>query len=137
MPSWYWGTIPLQPCHLSKDGKTLYRVCHIDDEKYIIPDTVEKTNPYSLYYISSSAKISVEIPSSVKVIADSSFRCNFVSDVVFKGTTPPAISSGSFYRINLFPDFKIYVPDSAVNAYKSASIFSNYADRIYPVSQKN
>lgn len=122
---------------LSKDGKTLYRVCHIDDEKYIIPDTVEKTNPYSLYYISSSAKISVEIPSSVKVIADSSFRCNFVSDVVFKGTTPPAISSGSFYRINLFPDFKIYVPDSAVNAYKSASIFSNYADRIYPVSQKN
>lgn len=121
---------------LSKDGKTLYRVGHIDDNKYTIPDNVETLNDYSLNYISYT-KISIEIPSSVKNIKNSVFRCHYTSDVVFKGTTPPTITARTFSSISSYPNFKIYVPDSAVSTYKSASIFSNYADRIYPVSQKN
>lgn len=121
---------------LSKDGKILYRVCRIDDDKYTIPDNVETINAYSFFYIGTKTK-SIEFPSSVKKLENVCMSTNYLSYVIFDGTTPPTIGERSFENIDSYKNFKIYVPDSAVNTYKTSGNFVAIADRIYPVSQKS
>lgn len=49
-----------------------------------------------------------------------------------EGATPPSLSPGWEYGDN--GPKEIYVPDASVEAYKSADVWSKYADRIKPVS---
>jgi hypothetical protein len=56
-----------------------------------------------------------------------------------KGTTPPVLDSNSYYG-HAFANtgtVPIYVPDSAVAAYKSADVWSELADRIFAVSERS
>jgi hypothetical protein len=52
--------------------------------------------------------------------------------VVVKRVTPPSVGSGIFSSTHT--DLAIYVPDASVTAYREASGWINYADRIYPMS---
>lgn len=97
----------------------------------------------------------VTIPSGVTVIGDYTFqRCNALKTITFPSgttsighgalyyctslnritclaTTPPTLDETAFYNTNNAP---IYVPSQSVNAYKSASGWSNYSSRIRAIS---
>ena len=71
--------------------------------------------------------ISITIPENVTNIEKNAFYGNQMTSVTFEGTTPPTIKA-------LFDSTleNIYVPASAVNAYKNAVGFKEYASIIKP-----
>jgi hypothetical protein len=61
-------------------------------------------------------------------------NCNNLRYIKFLGTTVPTQqSNNSFAGMN--NNVKIYVPDAALSNYQSASGWSNYSNRIFPMSQ--
>lgn len=76
----------------------------------------------------------ITIPSSVTSIGASCFwNCSGLTEMVFEGTTPPVLggkttSDGSLGQHTY--TFPIYVPCESVQAYKTASGWSMYANRI-------
>lgn len=89
----------------------------------------------------------VDIPSTVTELGNAAFygvggEDNFAYStiVIFRGSTPPTCSSTGY---NLFArsnssqlsTLTIYVPDAAVNTYKSQTYLSYYSDRIFGLSQ--
>lgn len=53
--------------------------------------------------------------------------------VIIRATTPPALGGiSAFQNTNNCP---IYVPDASVEAYRTATNWSSYADRIHPLSE--
>lgn len=73
---------------------------------------------------------SVTIPDSVTFIGDYAFQsCSGLISITCLATTPPRVNSSSFSSTNC----PIYVPASSVDAYKSASGWSSYLDRIQPI----
>ena len=92
-----------------------------------IPDSVTAIGGYAFYNCSSLT--SITIPDSVTSIRDEAFSyCSSLTSVYCKAVTPPA---GGYY---MFDDNasgrKIYVPMESVEAYKSASYWSDYASDI-------
>ena len=75
---------------------------------------------------------SIEIPNSVTSIGDDAFRhCTSVTSVYIKATTPPILLGDIVFNNNA-SNRKIYVPRASLNAYKTASGWSEYADAIEP-----
>ena len=71
----------------------------------------------------------VVIGSGVKNINGYAFRyCYVLNDISIKATTPPSIYATSFNDIGTSPIF--YVPTESVEAYKSATNWSEYANYI-------
>ena len=59
--------------------------------------------------------------------------CTALESFVFANPTPPSLNASLFSSTN--STFKIYVPDSSVDAYKAATNWSTFGDRIVPISQ--
>ena len=78
--------------------------------------------------------MSVTIPASITSIGDSAFAsCFNLKSVYCKAITPPtALPLDNDWRAFCFShsDLKIYVPTESVEAYKSASYWSNYSSYI-------
>ena len=92
-----------------------------------ISDSVTTIGNYA--FCDCSSLTSVTIPDSVTSIGDSAFgNCDWLTYVVCKAITPPAGGSSMFSYND--SDRKIYVPMESVEAYKSASGWSEYADAI-------
>lgn len=73
----------------------------------------------------------VTIPNSVTSIGENAFyRCSGLISLTVEATSPPTIGNNVFADTNECP---IYVPAESVNAYKTASGWSEYADRIYSI----
>jgi hypothetical protein len=76
----------------------------------------------------------VVIPDYVFAMSSMFTYCNALEWIEFKSITPsPYIDSTTFGYTN---ECSIYVPDAAVDTYKAASVWSAYADRIKPVSER-
>ena len=76
----------------------------------------------------------IEIPENVTTIKDSVFSgCTNLKMAIVNPTTPPTAGGNMFY--NTHADLKIYVPNDSVEAYKEATNWSNYADKIHPMSE--
>ena len=76
---------------------------------------------------------SITIPSSVTSIGNSAFSyCIGLTSITVEATTPPTLGSNVFD--NNASGRKIYVPSASVSAYKTASGWSTYADRIQSIS---
>ena len=74
---------------------------------------------------------SIDIPSGVTSIGNYAFwNCSGLTSITVEATTPPALAFGAFDNTN---DCPIYVPCHSVDAYKSASGWSNYASRVQGV----
>lgn len=71
----------------------------------------------------------VIIPDSVTSIGAYAFQwCTRVTSYIVEAVTPPTLSIGAFNYIS--SNCKIYVPAQSVNAYKSASNWSDYYSHI-------
>lgn len=74
---------------------------------------------------------SITIPESVTTIGSSAFRSPQIKSVTVNQTTPPICGTDAF--ANMATTCPIYVPASAVEAYKAASGWSEYASRIQAI----
>ena len=114
-----------------------------------IPNSVTSIGDYA--FLGCSGLISVTIPNSVTSIGDSVFldctglmsvtigngvtsidtfaffSCNKLKIIRMSATNPPTLNSGVFEDTSIE---KIIVPKSAINAYKAATGWSTYADKI-------
>lgn len=73
------------------------------------------------------------LPSNTTNIGDNAFgdvKCGYIQ---IESTTPPTLSNYNAFYSGYQP---IFVPDSAISAYKSASNWSNFANTIYGISEK-
>ena len=84
------------------------------------------------YVFAGCSKLpSVTLPSTVNYIGSGIFNsCKSLTSVTIKATTPPTLSSSIFDNTNNCP---IYVPAESVDAYKTATNWSAYADRIQAI----
>ena len=93
-------------------------------------------SPNSNYGTFNSCKQLTEavLPDTLTYIGDYTFcNCNLLEKVICNAITPPSIGERAFY--NTSATLKFYVPDESVDAYKTATNWSTYADRIYPLSE--
>ena len=98
-------------------------------ERVSFPSTLTFISNY--VFIGLTKITNVTIPSSVTFIGQQTFQgCTNMQYMILEGTTPPTIYANTFTNNNCL----FYVPDSAVNTYKAANVWSNYASRIFPIS---
>lgn len=82
----------------------------------------------------NEALIEAILPSSVASIKAGAFsHCYNLQTIVLPAENPPTLGNRVFYQIDTITG--IYVPDASVEAYKTASNWSAYADRIKPLSE--
>ena len=74
---------------------------------------------------------SIDIGSGITSIGNYGIKSNLCTTIICRATTPPTCGGSAFVNTNLTG---IYVPDGSVNAYKSASFWSMYSSKIYPLS---
>lgn len=92
--------------------------------------------PNSVIYIDSAFQnctslTSVTIPSSVTNIANFAFAyCTSLISITCLATVPPTVGINIFDNTN---DCPIYVPSESVDAYKAATNWGEYTDRIFPI----
>ena len=117
-------------------------VTTIDDEAFsycenleniAIPDSVTSIGMTNFYRCSGLT--SVTIGNRVTNIGVSAFYgCTSLSEITVLAETPPTIQT---YTFDGGPDNRVfYVPDASVDAYKTATNWSRYADQIQPLSEK-
>ena len=73
---------------------------------------------------------SITIPESVTSIGAYAFNnCTGMSEYHFKPTTPPALANSNAFT-GIPSDCKIYVPQGSLNAYKTATNWSQYSSKM-------
>ena len=94
-----------------------------------IPNSVTSIGGNGFYFCSSLTD--VIIGNGVISIGSYAFGyCKKLTSVTIKAATPPTLSSNAFNNTN---DCPIYVPAASVDAYKTATDWSTYADRIQAI----
>ena len=89
---------------------------------------------YAFYKALSLEK--VKLPSTLTAINMQAFAyCEALKVVVCKAVTPPTLNSQGFMLARAIE--AIYVPDASVDAYKAATNWAAYADKIKPLSEYN
>lgn len=82
-------------------------------------------------FFGCSSLTSIEIPSSVTSIGDYAFYgCSSLTTMTILATTPPTLSNTNAIST---ATKKIYVPAESVEAYKTATNWANYADKIFAI----
>ncbi len=90
---------------------------------YVISDDV--TSIGELAFFDCSSLTSVTIPDSVTSIDNYAFNhCTSLTNIYCKPTTPPTLGANVFQQVST--SAKIYVPTESVDAYKSATGWSDY-----------
>ena len=91
------------------------------------------TSIRALSFWSCPALTTIEIPANVTKIKQYAFAdCTSLSSVTVRATTPPTLEPHAF--LNNAAGRKIYVPNEALDAYKSAQFWQEYANDILPIS---
>ena len=103
----------------------------------------------SMWLITLLVVLSVVVGTTLAYLFSSDFASKFVGmsgavkiEAVGKGTKYDSIedTKTTFLSNDMFSgessNWKIYVPDSAVGDYRVATNLAQYADRIYPVSER-
>ena len=79
----------------------------------------------------------VRLPSTVTYLGVSTFyKCSALKEIVCEATTPPTLYATQVFE-GTHTELAIYVPDEAVDTYKTATNWSQFASRIKPLSEYN
>lgn len=92
----------------------------------IIPSDISEIKDYA--FRDCSSIVSITIHEGVKKIGKQAIGSGYLEKVYFKSTTPPTIVHDTFFDLR---NATIYVPAEAVDAYKQAEYWSEYADNIF------
>ena len=93
-----------------------------------IPNSVTTIGDYA--FSDCSGLTSINIPNSVTTIGYYAFKnCRGLTSVTILATTPPTLGGTEAFESN----YPIYVPAESVDAYKTATNWSSYADRIQAI----
>ena len=96
-------------------------------QKVVIPEGIEGISIQAFY--NDYSLTNVTIPSTVTFISQDAFRaCMGMKEYHFKSTTPPSLSSTT--SLTVPEDCIIYVPQGCAEAYKAATNWATYADKI-------
>ena len=96
-----------------------------------LPDSLTTLDNYAFNICSALVKI--ELPATLQSIGREAFSyCSSLVKVKCLASVPPTLSSNVFLSAN--SNLKIYVPDDSVEAYKVATNWSDYATKIFPLS---
>lgn len=93
-----------------------------------IPDNVT-TIGYQAFRNSSLSSRIIDIGTGCTSINGQAFMCYSIRSVTVRSTVPPSLGEGAFW-VTVGDNFLIYVPAESVEAYKAASGWSDYAERI-------
>ena len=74
----------------------------------------------------------VDLPDTLTSIGQQAFFGSPIATLICRATTPPSLGANAIYGHS--PALVIFVPDASVEAYKTATNWSQYASRIYPMS---
>ncbi len=109
--------------YIAQNCYSLSRLGIINSYNGIIGEYALRTN-YAL--------TTLVIPEEITKIGGYAFYdCRVLNTIICEAETPPTIEGNTFTNYN----WKIYVPDVAVNAYKTATNWSTFAAYIYPMSE--
>lgn len=101
--------------------------------KIDIPESVTRIGSFA--FEDCIGLTSLVVPGNVSSIDNGAFRgCTQLTNIKFLSTTPPSVVGDILDNTNNCP---IYVPAGSVDAYKAASGWSTYADRIQAIPQEN
>lgn len=103
----------------------------------IVPSivTIGGGDSYNSALSNCKSLIIVDLGASCTSIGNYAFNgCTALQTFISKATTPPTLGTNGLNNTNNCP---IYVPDTSVEAYKGASGWSTYADRIKGISEYN
>jgi len=107
-------------------------------ERVIISGGV-KSFPSSSYgwdsgvmYGSTALKFA-DLPATVTSAPSVFINCSKLETVIFRSVNPPTITTNTFSGCSALAN--IYVPDESVEAYKAASVWSEYSSKIKPLSE--
>lgn len=102
--------------------KATYQDSHVESAE------CDSSSEIAYREINGTGLSSVEIGDCVTSIGEEAFlECYSLTSITVNATTPPTLGAGAFNSTNNCP---IYVPCESVEAYKSASGWSDYASRI-------
>lgn len=97
-----------------------------------IPSQIKTIKDYCFYECDMKTLI---IPDTVETIsANRTFASNYLNIFKFLSPIPPTLID-SHHQMFYTSGLKIYVPDEAVDTYKSTDVFSIYASYIHPASE--
>ena len=75
---------------------------------------------------------SLYIPSNVKYIGNYAFQNSSMSEIIFESTTPPTLGGYVVFDKLNSSNFKLYVPETALNTYKTYANYINVSTYIWP-----
>lgn len=93
-----------------------------------LPSELITISPFAFY---GSKLESIIIPEKVTSIGEGAFYKNNLQYAIMHAVEPPALTNTNAFN----QTYPIYVPDESVEAYKSATNWSSYTDRIKPLSE--
>lgn len=96
------------------------------------------------YFLSGSKIKTISFPTSLQNLSDGFLQgCNYLETIIMNPINPPLgeyTNDWSSALSGVSTDYKIYVPDQSVEAYKAVFTGSDYqdgtvADHVYPMSE--
>lgn len=116
-------------------GIRAFRNCHTlgDIENLGAITAIQGDNGGGTFESCRTAKM-IRIPASVTTIgAYALYGCSSLEKIICEATTPPSLANAT--TLTSTNNCPIYVPDASLEAYKTATNWVNYADRIHPLSE--
>ena len=122
---------PEIPSSVTNMNYTFYNCSSLVTAPSVIPNSI--TSMHSTFYNCKSLVTVPEIPDSVTGMSWTFYNCTKLKEVTFLHTTPPTYS----YTLESCPKLEtIYVPDSALDAYKNATGWLKFSSKFKPLSSK-